>query len=85
MKPGRGLFIAALLWLGLGIAAFFSDTLLLVWMLSGIALLPVLIFDAVLLRFFCRRLKAERDLPLTLAQGEPVKVRLRFEGVPGKL
>jgi len=82
VKPGRGLFIAALAWLGLGIGAFFFDTLFLAWMLSGIALLPVLAIDAVLLRFFCRRLKVERDLPLTFAQGEPVKVRLRIESAP---
>ncbi|MDR3247378.1 MAG: DUF58 domain-containing protein, partial [Treponema sp.] len=79
MKPGRGLFIAALAWLGLGAGAFFSDTLFLAWTISAICLLPVLVLDAVLLVFFCCRFKVERELPLTLAQGEPVKVRLRLQ------
>jgi uncharacterized protein (DUF58 family) len=76
VKPGGGFFIAALLWLCLGIGAFFSDTLFFAWTLCGLCLVPFLILDAVLLFFFCRRFTAERELSLTLAQGEPVKVRL---------
>jgi uncharacterized protein (DUF58 family) len=76
VKPGRGFFIAALAWLCLGAGAFFSDTLFFAWTLSGLCLVPFLTVDAVLLLFMCRRFTVERELPLTLAQGEPVKARL---------
>jgi uncharacterized protein (DUF58 family) len=76
MKPGKGLFIAALLYLVLGAASFFSQELFLVWFLAGLCFLPFIIVDAVILYFFTDRLKAERDLPLSLAQGEAAKVTI---------
>jgi uncharacterized protein (DUF58 family) len=83
VRSGPGLLIGALLWLGLGAGAYFSGILFFVWSIFGLCLLPVLAVDAVLLLFFRRPYKAERDLPLTLAQGEPVKVLLRIRGKGG--
>jgi uncharacterized protein (DUF58 family) len=76
MKPGRGLFIAALAFLGLGVGAFFSEQVFLVWFLSGCLLLPLSILDALILLLLTDRLRAERNLPVSLAQDEPVQVRL---------
>jgi uncharacterized protein (DUF58 family) len=76
MKPGKGLFIAALLYLILGAASFFSQGIFLVWFLAGLCLLPFIIADALVLAVFTDRLKAERSLPLSLAQGEPVTVTI---------
>ncbi|MDR1238708.1 MAG: DUF58 domain-containing protein [Treponema sp.] len=76
MKPGRSLFIAALAYFLLGAAAFFSETLALVWLLSGAAALPFIILDALILRFLTSPPAAERELPASLAQDEPVRVRL---------
>jgi uncharacterized protein (DUF58 family) len=83
VRSGPGLFIAALLWLGLGAGAYFFQALFVVWITAGLCLLPVLAADAALLLLFRRRYTAERDLPLTLAQGEPVQVRLRIRGAGG--
>jgi uncharacterized protein (DUF58 family) len=76
MKPGRGLFILAVLYLFLGTAAFFSEALFLVWFLAGCVVLPFIIIDALILLLLSDRLKAERELPASLAQDEPVRVRL---------
>ncbi|MDR0878760.1 MAG: DUF58 domain-containing protein [Treponema sp.] len=76
LKPGKGLFIAALLYLVLGAAAFFSQAVFLIWFLTGICLLPFIIADALVLAILTDRLKPERTLPLSLAQGEPVKVTI---------
>ncbi|MDR1972651.1 MAG: DUF58 domain-containing protein [Treponema sp.] len=83
MRSGPALLIAALLALGLGAGAFFSDTLFLVWLIYCFSLLPLAALDAVLLLFFSRRYRAERELPLTLAQGEQVKVLLRIQNEGG--
>ncbi|GHV64627.1 hypothetical protein AGMMS49587_17410 [Spirochaetia bacterium] len=79
MKPGRGLFIAALIWLLFGAAAFFSQPVFLIWFLSGLSLLPLVLCDALFLNFFTCRLKPTREIPLTLAQGEPVEVRITLQ------
>jgi uncharacterized protein (DUF58 family) len=63
--------------------AYFSRVLSLVWFIGGLCFLPFLALDAVLLLLFRRRYQAERDLPLTLAQGESVKVLLRIRGQGG--
>ncbi|MDR0601843.1 MAG: DUF58 domain-containing protein [Treponema sp.] len=76
MKPGRSLFIAVLLWFFLGTAAFFSTRISLVWFLSGLCLLPFVILDALVLGLLTDRLKPERDVPLSLAQGEGARVTL---------
>jgi uncharacterized protein (DUF58 family) len=77
-----------LLWLCLGAGAYFSAALFRVWLVSGLCFLPVLAADALLLFCFRRSYEPERELPLTLAQGEPVKVLLRIRGrggIPGRL
>lgn len=76
MKPGGTLFVAALLYLLLGCGAFFSQPLFLIWFLAGLGLLPVILADACMLLFLTDRLRAEREIPHTLAQGEPVRVTL---------
>ncbi|QQO10478.1 DUF58 domain-containing protein [Breznakiella homolactica] len=76
MKPGRSLFIAALLWLVLGAGAFFSESLSLVWFLSGVTLLPFLIADALFLVFFTDRLSSERKISNSLALGQPAAVQI---------
>jgi uncharacterized protein (DUF58 family) len=76
VKPGQGLFIAALGFFFLGAAAFFSEALFLFWFLSGCLALPFILLDALILRFLTGPLAAERELPLSLAQDEPVRVRL---------
>ncbi|GHT64858.1 hypothetical protein FACS1894110_05400 [Spirochaetia bacterium] len=79
MKPGRGLFIAALIWLLLGAGAFFSQPVFLVWFLSGLSLLPVIVFDAIFLSLFTCRIKPSREMPLSLAQGEPVEIKITLQ------
>jgi uncharacterized protein (DUF58 family) len=76
VKPGRSLFAAALGFFLLGTAAFFSEAFSLVWFLSGAILLPLIILDALILYFLTGRPAAERELPVSLAQDEPVRVRL---------
>jgi uncharacterized protein (DUF58 family) len=76
MRPGRGLFAAALGLLFLGAAAFFSEPAFLIWFLTGCILLFLIIFDALLLLNLTDRLEAAREIPLSLALGEPVRVRL---------
>jgi uncharacterized protein (DUF58 family) len=75
--------VLALLWLCLGAGAYFSATLFLAWFVAGLCFLPVLALDAVLLLLFRRPYTVERNMPLTLAQGEPVKVLLRIRGKGG--
>ena len=76
LLPGRTLFIASLLYLLLGCAAFFFETVFLAWLLAGAGLLPFIIVDAMLLALLGDRLRAEREIPSSLAQGEPVRVKL---------
>jgi uncharacterized protein (DUF58 family) len=80
IRSGPGLLAGALLWLCLGAGAYFSAALSLAWIIAGLCFLPVLAFDAVLLLVFRRRYTVERNLPLTQAQGKPVKVLLRIRG-----
>jgi uncharacterized protein (DUF58 family) len=76
MKPGRPSFILILLWMVLGGAAFFSEPVYLIWFLAGLCLLPFIAADALLLCLLTDRLKPERTMPLSLAQGETVKVTI---------
>ncbi|MFP3091471.1 DUF58 domain-containing protein [Treponema sp. TIM-1] len=82
MKPGAGLFIAALLWLLLGAAAFFSSALSLAWFLTGLSLLPLIIADGLVTRLLYGSLEVSRDIPFSLALGEPCRVTLRFRASP---
>jgi uncharacterized protein (DUF58 family) len=79
MKPGYALFFAALLWLFLGAAGFFSAPLSLVWFLTGLCLLPLLIGDALVLLLLCCRFEVRREIAESLALGESVPVTLRIQ------
>ena len=74
--PGRTLLITSLLCLLLGCAAFFFETVFFIWLLAGLGLVPFIISDLLLLLLLCDRLQAERIIPSSLAQGEPVQVKL---------
>jgi uncharacterized protein (DUF58 family) len=79
MKPGAGLFIAALGWLFLGVGAFFSPFLSLLWLYSGLALLPVVAADGLFLFFLTDQLKLNREIASSLAQGESAGVKLSIK------
>ncbi|MDR0688887.1 MAG: DUF58 domain-containing protein [Spirochaetaceae bacterium] len=85
MKPGAGLFIAALLWLFLGAAAFFSPVLSLIWFLGGLSLLPLVIADGLVTRLLYGGFEVSREIPSSLALGEPCRVILRFRATAGGL
>jgi uncharacterized protein (DUF58 family) len=57
----------------------------LLWAFCGIGLLPVIALDAVLLVWYCRRYQGRRDLPLTCAQGEPVRALIHIQQERGGL
>ncbi|MCL1817795.1 MAG: DUF58 domain-containing protein [Spirochaetaceae bacterium] len=76
MKPGYTLFGAALAWLVLGAAAYFSDSASLVWVVGGAALLPFIILDALFLVLLTDRLVVSRGISSSLALGESGKVAL---------
>lgn len=74
--PGRTLFIVSLLYLLLGCAAFFFETFFLIWILTGAGLIPFLVIDLSLLFLLGDKLHCEREIPSSVAQGEPVHVKL---------
>jgi len=76
MRPGRALVVTALAWFLLGAAGFFSNAVSLIWLFSGLFLLPVIAVDGLALFFFADRLAVTRDVPSTLAQGQRFTVRL---------
>ncbi|MDR1279040.1 MAG: DUF58 domain-containing protein [Treponema sp.] len=76
MRPGRGLFAAALGFLLLGMAAFFSERIFLIWFFAACIILPLAAIDALILLFFTGRLETERHIPASLAQDEPVRVQV---------
>jgi uncharacterized protein (DUF58 family) len=76
MKPGAGLVIAALAWFFLGVGAFFSPFLSLLWLYSGLSLLPFIAVDGLFLFFLTDRLTVSREMPSSLAQGETARVRI---------
>ncbi|MDR2313596.1 MAG: DUF58 domain-containing protein [Spirochaetaceae bacterium] len=82
MKPGPVLFIAALLWLFLGMAAFFSNTVFFVWIAAGLGMLPFVTVDFFLL-LATNRLRAERFIPSVLALGEKAAVTLTLRRASG--
>ena len=79
LMPGRALFIAALLYLLLGCAAFFSDTMYLIWLYAGIGLAPFIILDALALIILTDRFKCTREIPVSLAQGEAATAGLYIQ------
>ena len=76
LLPGKTLFIASLLYLCLGCAAFFFREVFIIWILTGAALVPFVIIDFTLLYLLGDRLQIKREIPSSLAQGENVQVRL---------
>jgi uncharacterized protein (DUF58 family) len=74
--PGRSLFIASLLYLLLGCAAFFFEEVFPLWILAGIGLVPFILSDLLLLLLLGDRLQAERKISSSLAQGEHAQVKL---------
>jgi uncharacterized protein (DUF58 family) len=78
MRPGRTLVVVALLWFLLGSVGFFSDTVSLIWLFSGLFLLPFIAADGLALFFFADTLTVKRDLPSTLAQGQRFTVKLEI-------
>jgi uncharacterized protein (DUF58 family) len=90
VRPGRGLFIAALGFLLLGTAAFFSERIFLIWFLAAGITLSLAVIDGLILFFLTCRLETERNIPASLAQNEAVQVQLRIRRnsrllVPGKV
>jgi hypothetical protein len=76
MKPGPSLFIAALLWLFFAAAAYFYPFLLIFWIYTGLALVPIVGADFLYLLLLCDRLKIKRKITATLAQGRQTRVKL---------
>ena len=76
MKPGPALAALALGWFFLGAAGFFSDLVSLVWLFTGLSLLPVIIADALVLFFFGDRLSVKRFIASSLAQDVSSAVKL---------
>jgi uncharacterized protein (DUF58 family) len=74
--PGRTLFITSLLYLFLGCAAFFFEEVFLIWLLAGIGLVPFILVDLLILLLLGDRLRVERKIPSSLAQGEHAQVKL---------
>ncbi|MCL1959622.1 MAG: DUF58 domain-containing protein [Spirochaetes bacterium] len=74
--PGRTLFIVSLFYLVLGAAAFFFETVFLIWVLTGAVLVPFIIIDLSLLLLLGDRLYAEREILSSVTLGEYVKVKL---------
>jgi uncharacterized protein (DUF58 family) len=83
MKPGPSLFIAALAWLLLGAGAFFSPLLFLAWVLTGAALFPFIIVDALVLCLLTDRFSVKREVSSSLALGEGAAVRLSLRRAGG--
>jgi len=78
MKPGPLLALIALGWFFLGVAGFFSDIAALVWLFTGLSLLPIIAADGLVLFFLADRLEVKRVIPSTLAQGERASVKLEL-------
>ena len=78
MRPGPFLFIVTLGWFFLGAAGFFSDFFSLIWLYTGISILPVIIIDGLVLYFFADRLEVKREISSSLAQGESTIINLEI-------
>ncbi|MCL2764269.1 MAG: DUF58 domain-containing protein [Treponema sp.] len=73
---GRTLFIVSLFYLLLGCVSFFYEIVFLFWFLTGLCLIPVIVCDLIFLLIPGDRLRTEREIPSSLAQGEPAHVKL---------
>jgi uncharacterized protein (DUF58 family) len=84
MKPGPVLFTALLCWFFLGAAAYFSDALFFIWILTGLGMLFFVIFDFFILLLLTDRLTAERSVASALALGEKSSVTVVLRGTGGR-
>jgi uncharacterized protein (DUF58 family) len=78
MKPGGGLFIAALFWLFLGAGGFFSGFFFTAWLIAGLGLFPLILADALALFFFTDRLECGREIRSSLGLEKPAAVTIRI-------
>jgi uncharacterized protein (DUF58 family) len=78
MRPGRTLVAVALAWFLLGTVGFFSDAVSLIWLFSGLFLLPVIAADGFALFYLADNLAVKRDVPSSLAQGQRFTVKLEI-------
>ena len=81
MRPGTSLVLAALGWFLLGAVGFFSDFAALIWLFSGLTLLPLVIADGIILYFFADRLFINRVVSSTLAQDQSTSVKIEVRRV----
>ncbi|MDR1931149.1 MAG: DUF58 domain-containing protein [Treponema sp.] len=79
MRSGAVLFIAALIWLVLGVWGFFSAPALLVFIYYGLVLLPFIVADALVLLLLTDRLSVQRRVAVALALGTRTAVQLVIE------
>ena len=79
MRPGPALVTAALVWFLLGAVGFFSDIVSLIWLYSGITLFPVIIIDSLVLYFLGDRFELKREIPVSLAQDESVRIKIEVQ------
>lgn len=78
MKPSPVFVTVALFWFFLGAVGFFSDFIALIWLYIGLILLPVIAADGLVLFFLGNRLELKREIPVSLAQGVNVTVKLEI-------
>ena len=78
MRPGPVLAAVTLAWFFLGAAGFFSDFISLIWLFTGLSLLPIIVSDGLVLFFLGDRLEVKREIPSSLAQGESVTARVEI-------
>jgi len=83
--PGRTFFIFSLFYLVLGCFAFFFNGIVMIWLLTGAALIPFLIIDLLFLLLLCDRLKTEREISASLAQNQSAQVKLIIKRDKGLL
>jgi len=76
--PDKTFFIASLAYLILGCVSFFYNQVFLFWFIIGAGLVPFLTADLLILLFLGDRLSVERIIPLSLAQNEPVQIKLKI-------
>jgi len=74
--PGKALFVASLVYLVLGCVAFFFEVFFPVWILAGAGLVPFIVIDLSIFLLLGDRLRVEREIPSSLAQAEPARVKL---------
>ncbi|MDR1390150.1 MAG: DUF58 domain-containing protein [Treponema sp.] len=85
MRSGRTLFIVCLAWFFLGCGAFFFDELMLVWIISGAAVLPLVLLDFFALLCLTDTLAPDRGISPVLAQGLRTAVTITLRRTEGSV